>query len=86
MQIAIENEQSLSTYVSHAQSGEEVVLTREGQVVARIVPVDCEADLSAPLLHGPERDAAFARMMELLEKGIPLGGGPAPTRDEMHER
>jgi prevent-host-death family protein len=86
MQIAIENEQSLSTYVSHARSGEEVVLTQHGEVVARIVPVQEFADIPAPLLQGKEREAAFAEMMQLLEVGIPLGGGMAPSKDEMHER
>ena len=86
MQIAIENEQSLSTYVSHARSGEEVVLTQHGEAVARIVPVACEDDAWAPLPQGKERDAAFQQLMQLLDDGIPLGGGPAPTKDELHER
>lgn len=85
MQIAIENEQALSAYVSHALSGEDVVLTENGQEVARIVPVNGCDPLPKPLLQGKEREEAIERLKRLLTAGIPLGG-VAPSKDEMHER
>lgn len=85
MQVAIENEEVLSSYVSHARAGEDVVLTENGQEVARIVPVDGDDPLPKPLLQGKEREEAIERLKRLLTAGIPLGG-VAPTKDQMHER
>ncbi len=39
-----------STYVSRAEQGEEIVLTRNGQVVARLVPPEASAVLDLDLL------------------------------------
>ncbi len=39
-----------STYVSRAEQGEEIVLTRNGQVVARLVPPEPSAVLDPDLL------------------------------------
>jgi prevent-host-death family protein len=39
-----------ATYVSRAEQGEEIVLTRNGQVVARLVPPEPSAVLDPDLL------------------------------------
>ena len=69
---------SFSKLLSEVEAGEEVVITRRGQAVARMVPIHRP-------LQGAAREAAFKRMMARLRKGVRLGGRRF-TRDEMHER
>jgi antitoxin (DNA-binding transcriptional repressor) of toxin-antitoxin stability system len=54
------------------------VITRRGRPVATLAPYR-----GRPMT--PERRAALERLLELVEKGFPMGGIRA-TRDEMHER
>lgn len=75
---AREANQGFSKLLAEVAKGKEVVITRHGKPVARLVPVRDEA-------AAKKRDAAIRRMMRRLEKGVPLGGLRA-TRDEMHER
>ncbi len=77
MQVALENEQALSAYVTRANAGEEVVLTREGRPVARIIPEQTEAD--------QQHSASVDRLMTLLVSGYDLGGVRV-DRDELYDR
>jgi len=69
----------LSRYVRLVEQGEEVVITRWGKPVARLVPVTRRRAL------GPERLAALERSRRRMERGADLGGR-MPGRDELHER
>ena len=75
---AREANQQFSRLLGEVAEGEEVVITRRGQPVATLTPYR-----GRPLT--PEREAAVERLLELLEKGFPMGGMRA-TREEMHER
>jgi prevent-host-death family protein len=75
---AREANQGFSKLLAEVAKGKEVVITRHGKPVARLVPIQ---DAAA----AKKREAAIKRMMKRLEKGVPLGGLRA-TRDEMHER
>lgn len=69
----------LSRYVRLVEQGEEVVITRWGRPVARLVPVTRRSAL------GAERLAALERSRFRMERGADLGGR-MPGRDELHER
>ena len=69
----------LASLVRDVEEGEEVLITRQGRLVARI------SSMVYPLPPGPERDAAVARMIGFMEKGYPLGAGPL-DREVAHER
>jgi len=75
---AREANQQFSRLLGEVAAGEEVVITRRGRPVATLAPYR-----GRPMT--PERRAALERLMELVEKGLPMGGVRA-TRDEMHER
>ena len=85
MRASIENQADVLASVAKAESGEHVVVTRQGVAVARIVPMLEYSELPPTLLQGAERDAAIRKLKDLLTVGIPLGGR-APSKDEMHER
>ena len=70
--------QSFSKLLGDVENGEEVVITKRGTPVAKIVPYKGRA-------MTPEREAALERLMALLDKGLPFNGRRF-TRDEMHER
>ena len=74
-----EANQHLSRYVKSVERGEELVITRRGKPVARLVPVDAERQLS------PEQLAALERTRQRMKQGYDLGGR-MPSRDELHER
>jgi prevent-host-death family protein len=76
---AREANQGFSKLLGEVEAGEEIVITKRGQPVARLQPY------RVPEMT-PERKAAIKRMVEGMRKGIPLGGPPYPTRDELHER
>jgi prevent-host-death family protein len=75
---AREANQQFSRLLGEVAEGEEVVITRRGRPVATLAPYR-----GRPMT--PERRAALERLLELVEKGFPMGGIRA-TRDEMHER
>ena len=75
---AREANQHFSRLLKAAAEGEDVVITRRGKPVAKLVPV-ASANMDA------KRRAAIKRLMKMLRKGVNLGGRPF-TRDEMHER
>lgn len=70
--------QGFSKLLAEVAKGKEVVITRHGKPVARLVPVQDEA-------AAKKREAAIRRMIKMMERGFPLGGRRF-TRDEMHER
>lgn len=74
-----EANQHLSRYVRSVERGEEVVITRRGEPVARLVPVTAERKLTR------EQIAALERTRERMRRGYDLGGR-MPSRDELHER
>lgn len=76
---AREANRSFSKILKEAENGKTITITRNGKPVAQLVPA-----VHKPL-SGKAKEKAHARLMALLEKGLPLGGGPY-TRDEMHER
>lgn len=69
----------LSRYIAAVERGEEVIITRRGQPVARLVPVPRKRQLT------PEQKAARARMLARMRKGYSLGIGRI-DRDKLHER
>jgi len=71
--------QDFSKLLDRAAKGEEVIITRRGVPVARLVPHSARPAMT------PERQAAIDRLFGMLEKGYRLGGRRF-TRDEMHER
>jgi prevent-host-death family protein len=76
---AREANQAFSRLLGEAEGGEELVITRRGRPVAKLVPYQ-------PPEMTPERKAALERAIERLRKGLPLGMTRPLTRDEMHER
>jgi prevent-host-death family protein len=74
---AREANQAFSRILHEAESGQSVVITRRGKPVAVLAPYAGQ--------HSREREQAIERAVELMRKGLPLGGRRF-TRDEMHER
>ena len=71
--------QHLSRYIRSVEDGNELVITRRGKPVARLVPVSEDRRLS------DEQRAALDRSRERMRRGADLGGR-MPSRDELHER
>ena len=69
----------LSRDIAAVERGEEVIITRRGRPVARLVPVPKQRQLT------PEQEAARARTLARMQKGYRLGGGPL-NREALHER
>lgn len=74
-----EANQHLSRYLESVERGDEVVLTRRGKPVAKLVRTGEQAELS------PAQIAARERLRSRLDSGYNLGGLKA-DRDEIHER
>lgn len=74
-----EANQHLSRYIRDVEQGQELVITRRGKPVARLVPVATERELSQ------EQLAALERTRQRMQHGYDLGGR-MPPRDELHER
>ena len=69
----------LSTYVDAVEKGHEVVITRRGRPVARLLPYTRSERLTAA------QEAAWKRTLARLRKGYRLGGA-APSRESLHDR
>jgi prevent-host-death family protein len=69
--------QHFSKLLAEVESGEEVVITRHGRPVARLVR---DTGMSPE-----DRAEALRKLNEIMDRGIRLEGPPM-TRDEMHER
>jgi prevent-host-death family protein len=77
---AREANQHFSRILRDVEAGAEIVVTRRGRPVARIVP----AQPSGERQLTPEQEAAHARTMQRLRKGWDLGGGKF-SRDELYD-
>ncbi len=71
--------QEFSRLIKEVEQGGDIVITRRGRPIARLVPHT--ADKTAD----PEWAAAHARMMARLEEGAPLGGLRV-EREELYDR
>ncbi len=71
--------QNFAKYVRQVQGGEEIVITRRGEPVAKLSPVSGKRVLT------PEQQAALERTRKRLEKGWDLGDWKIP-RDEIYKR
>jgi prevent-host-death family protein len=77
---AREANQQFSRILRDVEAGAEILVTRRGRPVARIVP----AQPSGERQLTPEQEAAHARSMARLRKGWDLGGGKF-DRDELYD-
>ena len=74
-----EANQSFARCVREVEAGEELVITRNGNPVARLVPAKQHRVLT------PEQEAAWQRLKAAMDKGWDIGAGPL-DRDALHER
>lgn len=74
-----EANQHLSRYIEAVERGEEVVITRRGKPIAKLVRVASTSKLTR------EQKAARERMLARMVKGYRLGGR-VPARETLHER
>jgi prevent-host-death family protein len=70
--------QHFSKLLADVEAGEEVVITRRGRPVARMIATRTK-------LSPEQRAKALAELNKIMDRGYRLGGKPM-TRDEMHER
>lgn len=70
--------QSFARCIREVEAGEEVIVTRNGKPVARIVPASRKRVLT------PEQEAAWQSLEAEMNHGWRLGG--AFERDELYER
>ena len=75
---AREANQAFSKLLADAASGEEIVITRHGKPVAKLVPLLDTTD-------DKEREAAIERMIEGMRRGVHLGNIKW-RREEIYER
>jgi prevent-host-death family protein len=71
--------QSFARCVREVEAGEEIVITRNGNPVARLSPINQRRVLTA------EQQAAWERLSAAMEQGWDIGAGPL-DRDALHER
>jgi prevent-host-death family protein len=74
-----EANQAFARCVREVEAGEEYVITRKGQPVARLVPIPNRRVLT------PEQEVALARAVAIMEEGWEIGAEPL-DRDALHER
>ena len=74
-----EANQSFARRVREVEGGEEFIITRNGQPVARLVPFRTQRVLSA------DQQVALARTRARMAAGWPIGAGPI-DRDALHDR
>ena len=75
-----EANQAFSRIIREVEAGEEITITRNGEPVARLVPVRRERVLT------PEQQAASERARARMEEGWDLGVDHPLDRDSLHER
>jgi prevent-host-death family protein len=71
--------QHLSRYLERVEQGTEVIITRRGKPIARLLPIEPESRLSEA------QQAARERLNERMRRGYKLGGVKV-DRDTLHER
>jgi len=74
-----EANQAFARCIREVEAGEEYLITRKGEPVARLVPISRRRVLT------PEQEAARARARACMEQGWPIGAGPL-DRESLHER
>ena len=74
-----EANQAFARCIREVEAGEEFVITRKGEPVARLVPIAGRRILT------PEQEAARARTLARMKKGWPIGAGPL-DRDALYKR
>jgi prevent-host-death family protein len=74
-----EANQRFARCIREVQAGAEFVITRNGQPVARLIPVAGQRILTS------QQEAALTRTRARMEQGWPIGAGPL-DRDALHER
>jgi prevent-host-death family protein len=77
---AREANQQFARILRDVEAGAEILVTRRGQPVARIVPAQPPGERRLT----PEQEAALERTRQRLEKGWDLGGGKF-NRDELYD-
>jgi prevent-host-death family protein len=75
-----EASRDFSRCVREVEAGGELTITRDGEPVARLVPVPRKRVLT------PEQEAARARARARMEQGWDLGIDHPLDRDSLHER
>ena len=73
-----EANQGFARYVREVEAGEEVVITRNGTPVARLVA-------NTTGVMSPARQAALVRTRARMQRGWPIAAGSL-ARDMLHER
>lgn len=73
-----EANQNFSGVMAEVEAGEKFVVEKRGKPFAKIVPLRSTTE-------DAKRQKAINEFFTRLGKGLDLGGGPAPTKDEMHE-
>ncbi len=71
--------QHLSQYIEAVSQGDEIIITRRGLPVARLIPIQKKRSLTM------EQKAAWKRTSLRMKKGYSLGGKKF-KRDDAHER
>ncbi|MEZ2347189.1 type II toxin-antitoxin system Phd/YefM family antitoxin [Terriglobus sp. RCC_193] len=74
-----EANQRLSACIAEVEQGEHFVVERRGIPVAQIIPFPTSG-------ASADREKKLKRLLEMLDRGLPLGGEKFPSRDELHER
>ena len=75
-----EANQHLSRLIQAVETGEELIITRRGQPVARLSRIEPQKKVLSP-----KQEAALRRMQAHMDAGYQLGG-QLPSRDSLHER
>jgi antitoxin (DNA-binding transcriptional repressor) of toxin-antitoxin stability system len=71
----------LAKHIKAVEEGHEVIITRRGQPVARLT-----RDLGTDRTKDPEWQAAYERMLRLMETAPVTGGDLQWTRDDLYAR
>lgn len=74
-----EANQHLSRYLERVEQGAEIIITRRGKAIARVLPIE-----GRPQLSEAQR-AARERLRERMSRGYALGGTRV-DREALHER
>lgn len=74
-----EANQRFTHYIDTVENGEEVLITRRGKPIAKLVPVSSKKSLTI------KQKAALKRTLQRMRKGYDLGGKKF-NRDESHAR
>ena len=74
-----EANQHLSRYLERVEQGAEIIITRRGKAIARVLPIEAQPQLS------DAQRSARDRLRERMSRGYALGGA-CIDREILHER